>query len=449
MAYINLVGSQWIFNSTSISDPAATVLAGCKVDFTSNGKDYYYTGSSSLTIYFQGNDLYYKEDLVYNTISGWVNEAYRTIEILGAYSAQDSEFIDWLEDNATIIQDPVPNTPVPITHVSEKDTASAFVGVATGTCTKNGTSEFFECAFPRYDSSCYFYIVNGNVSAVRAKVLSNGAPGYVPSAVTISKNTGYLISFDPKYTKTENNTVILEITPNQMRSTAIVDIKIYAFYSDPAEGDLSMRFVDSIQLDADLTTIANAIRTKGGTSASLAFPNGFVSAVNAIPSGGGGTKYPAFVGVYTSTYNNSTLTVVTTYDTQTGNNFYTDEDGNAFDGTNGAFEYKIENGNWVRLSAGSTTISPGSGYHGVTFRFVNTNNNKPFGGLQSSGIMDLTVGLTITNNSVARGFERLFDTRNDATGDTSDFGIYSKDIEEMGTSTSNRQFFWLISGEED
>lgn len=48
------------------------------------------------------------------------------------------------------------------------------------------------------------------------------------------------------------------------------------------------KLVDSTQLDADLTSVANAIRTKGGTSADLAFPSGFVSAVEAIPTGGGG-----------------------------------------------------------------------------------------------------------------------------------------------------------------
>lgn len=48
------------------------------------------------------------------------------------------------------------------------------------------------------------------------------------------------------------------------------------------------KLVDSTQLDADLTAVANAIRTKGGTSAQLAFPAGFVSAVQAIPTGGGG-----------------------------------------------------------------------------------------------------------------------------------------------------------------
>lgn len=44
--------------------------------------------------------------------------------------------------------------------------------------------------------------------------------------------------------------------------------------------------IDSAQLDADLTSVANAIRTKGGTSAALAFPAGFVSAVEAIETGG-------------------------------------------------------------------------------------------------------------------------------------------------------------------
>lgn len=48
------------------------------------------------------------------------------------------------------------------------------------------------------------------------------------------------------------------------------------------------KLVDSSQLDADLTSVANAIRTKGGTSASLAFPADFVDAIDAIETGGGG-----------------------------------------------------------------------------------------------------------------------------------------------------------------
>ena len=45
------------------------------------------------------------------------------------------------------------------------------------------------------------------------------------------------------------------------------------------------KLVDSTQLDSDLTSVANAIRTKGGTSANLAFPAGFVEAIGAIATG--------------------------------------------------------------------------------------------------------------------------------------------------------------------
>lgn len=48
------------------------------------------------------------------------------------------------------------------------------------------------------------------------------------------------------------------------------------------------KLVDSSQLDADLTSVANAIRTKGGTNGQLSFPQGFVDAIDAIPTGGGG-----------------------------------------------------------------------------------------------------------------------------------------------------------------
>lgn len=42
--------------------------------------------------------------------------------------------------------------------------------------------------------------------------------------------------------------------------------------------------VDSTLLNSNLTSVANAIRTKGGTAAQLAFPSDFVSAINNIRS---------------------------------------------------------------------------------------------------------------------------------------------------------------------
>lgn len=48
------------------------------------------------------------------------------------------------------------------------------------------------------------------------------------------------------------------------------------------------KLVDSTQLDSDLASVANAIRAKSGGNSQLEFPNGFVSEIGNIPSGGGG-----------------------------------------------------------------------------------------------------------------------------------------------------------------
>ena len=50
------------------------------------------------------------------------------------------------------------------------------------------------------------------------------------------------------------------------------------------------KLVDSTQLDADLTSVANAIRAKSGGSSQLAFPSGFVSEIGSIQTGGGGAS---------------------------------------------------------------------------------------------------------------------------------------------------------------
>lgn len=53
------------------------------------------------------------------------------------------------------------------------------------------------------------------------------------------------------------------------------------------------KVIDSAKLDADLTTVADAIRSKGGTSEALAFPSGFVSAIESIEVGTGGGSEPS------------------------------------------------------------------------------------------------------------------------------------------------------------
>ena len=48
--------------------------------------------------------------------------------------------------------------------------------------------------------------------------------------------------------------------------------------------------MDYLTNDTDLTAVADAIREKGGTSAALVWPSGYVDAIGAISGGGGGTE---------------------------------------------------------------------------------------------------------------------------------------------------------------
>ena len=57
--------------------------------------------------------------------------------------------------------------------------------------------------------------------------------------------------------------------------------------------------------DTDLKKVADAIRAKGGTSANLTYPNGFVSAIQNIPSGGG-----ASIGTKSVTNSSATATSI-------------------------------------------------------------------------------------------------------------------------------------------
>ena len=48
------------------------------------------------------------------------------------------------------------------------------------------------------------------------------------------------------------------------------------------------KVVDADQLNADMTSVANSIRTKGGTTEALAWPDGYKTAIESIQTGGGG-----------------------------------------------------------------------------------------------------------------------------------------------------------------
>lgn len=51
------------------------------------------------------------------------------------------------------------------------------------------------------------------------------------------------------------------------------------------------KVVDSAALDAGMTAVADAIRAKAGTTGPLAWPDGFITAISGIETGGGGASW--------------------------------------------------------------------------------------------------------------------------------------------------------------
>ena len=100
------------------------------------------------------------------------------------------------------------------------------------------------------------------------------------------------------------------------------------------------KVIDSAALDAGLTQIADAIREKSGTSATLAFPDAMAAAIAAIESGGGGIpdifKEIAW-GSYTPTYDTSSAqTIEHGMSTTPDGCFYVVKGNVASAGTNGS-----------------------------------------------------------------------------------------------------------------
>lgn len=112
----DLTNTKWLLNSTFTEMPNGHIFDAddgnvCEkiVLFTSNN-------ASFNCIYYQDADynfpgISYMATSAYTDVwgawngSSWINEAYRTIKITGGRDATDAEFIAWLQQNATFIEE--------------------------------------------------------------------------------------------------------------------------------------------------------------------------------------------------------------------------------------------------------------------------------------------------------------------------------------------------------
>ena len=73
------------------------------------------------------------------------------------------------------------------------------------------------------------------------------------------------------------------------------------------------KVVDAEQLNADMSSVADSIRTKGGTTDALAWPDGYKTAIDSIPAGGGAPSLQSKSVTYTANGTN-TITPDAGYD---------------------------------------------------------------------------------------------------------------------------------------
>lgn len=108
--------------------------------------------------------------------------------------------------------------------------------------------------------------------------------------------------------------------------------------------------------DTDLTSVANAIRTKGGTSAPLSFPSEFVSAIGNIPTGGGGITMPPGLCVDCGTITPASNTKTLYIDINSSNVDFDDGDALIY------FHIIMPNNKWATYEGDSTYDNKAAGY---------------------------------------------------------------------------------------
>lgn len=83
----------------------------------------------------------------------------------------------------------------------------------------------------------------------------------------------------------------MDVYENNTWVTGIGDYKTVTFSEEQVdlfrswlESNATRQVVEYLTTETDLIKVANAIRAKSGTTAKLSFPDGFVQAINSIPT---------------------------------------------------------------------------------------------------------------------------------------------------------------------
>lgn len=245
MAVTDLTGTTWVFND-SIDVSTSFYYS---INFISNDSSFAALEASypDLSYYYWGAPT-----TIYS--NGWYNANYKTISITGGTDATNSSLISWLEANAT--QQGGPSI-TDLTNTTWKFNTS--ITISTMPYTTNPRS---------FAVIVYYepYAEYGNYSSITFSDTRDR--GTYNNAVLSGEMPEQYIAGD------------IEIT--FLGGTSATDLTLISWLQANATQVVNETYLTT---GFDLTSIADAIRTKGGTSASLVYPAGYISAINALPTG--------------------------------------------------------------------------------------------------------------------------------------------------------------------
>ena len=108
MAVTDLTNTKWVLNNVLTADQSIENNFGLDgyINFISNNIE-----SSNFYLFYDGDELQLSYNNVsgyvyYNYNGGWINQAYRIIEITGGTDATNASLISWLTSNATQVVEP-------------------------------------------------------------------------------------------------------------------------------------------------------------------------------------------------------------------------------------------------------------------------------------------------------------------------------------------------------
>lgn len=127
---MSVIGTTWTINSNvNMYDPCITSFKTWSLSFISNGVTY---NSTNGTMGKDASFAYYGSTLVWDSDNGWVDEAYRTIEIVFYDSTYQNTLEAWLNANAVEV--------VPVDPVDYLTTDVEITSIADAIRSKGGTS---------------------------------------------------------------------------------------------------------------------------------------------------------------------------------------------------------------------------------------------------------------------------------------------------------------------